>query len=195
MNKGTNTVRLISQVNKWIDGWMVVHRPENSSHSSPLRRSGIPLRTSSLVLEVRYMQTPRPNSEKWMFHASSFIFSFICTRRRSQGEEKRQEGGQAGFFWVNIVFHLITLKHKPFLLRVYQISDSHANWPLREERPAGPFLWFFCDFLKELSPYSFVWSGTSGKVHYRSKQGPKIKRFRQLEEEFFYWPKYWNPGK
>lgn len=52
--------------------------PENSNHSSPRSRSGIPLRTSSLVLEVRYMQTPRPNSEKWMFQASSFIFSFIC---------------------------------------------------------------------------------------------------------------------
>lgn len=54
--------------------------PEKSSHSSPLRSSGIPFRTSSLLLEVRYMQTPRPNSEKWMFHASTFIFSFICRR-------------------------------------------------------------------------------------------------------------------
>lgn len=27
------------------------------------------------------MHTPRPYSEKWMFHASSFILSFICRRK------------------------------------------------------------------------------------------------------------------
>lgn len=35
----------------------------------------MPFSTSSRVLAVRYMHTPRPNSEKWMFHDSSFIFS------------------------------------------------------------------------------------------------------------------------
>lgn len=35
----------------------------------------MPFSTSSRVLAVRYMHTPRPYSEKWMFHDSSFIFS------------------------------------------------------------------------------------------------------------------------
>lgn len=51
--------------------------PEKSNQSSPRSFSGMPPSTSSRVLDVLYMQTPRPNSEKWMFHASSFIFSFI----------------------------------------------------------------------------------------------------------------------
>lgn len=76
-------------------------RPEKRSHSSPLRSSGIPLRTSSLVLEVRYIQTPRPNSEKWMFHASTFIFSFICRRTRSlithSYHPLRRQAGSHGF--------------------------------------------------------------------------------------------------
>ena len=35
----------------------------------------MPFSTSSRVLAVRYMHMPRPNSKKWMFHDSSFIFS------------------------------------------------------------------------------------------------------------------------
>lgn len=35
----------------------------------------MPFSTRSRVLAVRYMHTPRPYSEKWMFHNSSFIFS------------------------------------------------------------------------------------------------------------------------
>ena len=35
----------------------------------------MPFSTSSLILAVRYIHTPRPYSKKWMFHDSSFIFS------------------------------------------------------------------------------------------------------------------------
>lgn len=35
----------------------------------------MPFSTSARVLAVRYMHTPRPYSEKWMCHHSSFIFS------------------------------------------------------------------------------------------------------------------------
>lgn len=49
--------------------------PEKRSQSSPRRLSGMPFSTSSRILAVRYMHTPRPNSKKWMFHDSSFIFS------------------------------------------------------------------------------------------------------------------------
>ena len=60
--------------------------PEKRSHNSPRRHSGSPLRTSSRVLEVRYMHTPRPNSKKWIFHDSSFIFSLAWKKREREGE-------------------------------------------------------------------------------------------------------------
>lgn len=48
----------------------------------PRRLSGMPFSTSSRVLAVRYMHMPRPNSKKWMFHDSSFIFSLAWGSRK-----------------------------------------------------------------------------------------------------------------
>lgn len=66
--------------------------PEKSSHSSPLMLSGIPLRTSSLVLSVRYMHTPCPYSAKWFFHACSFRNSFAWAVKQKQKNYVKQWG-------------------------------------------------------------------------------------------------------
>lgn len=42
----------------------------------------MPFNTSSRVLAVRYMHTPRPYSKKWMCHDSSFIFSLAWGSKR-----------------------------------------------------------------------------------------------------------------